>query len=282
MEELINELTKMNRYSENINIIRNKDGVTVARTDCGILKAFDNLEFCREIENYKILNDLGIPTLKVLANTENAILLEDVQKSAKYRLGIEQDLNNIKVAQNLAKWYRKLHDLGRQFMDENKHNKLFYDENDFVTLDNIKEIKTKSNTEALSVWQLVENNFEIIKSKIDNIPRTLTYNDFYFTNLVVAKDESEAFMFDYNLLGKGLAYGDVMNVCASLSKSAQDAFLLEYGQIDKREIVIFNFATTIITLHLAYQRKTFPNWANEILDSLHTNFYDKVISILNL
>ena len=37
--------------------------------------------------------------------------------------------------------------------------------------------------------------------------RTLTYNDFYYTNMMVAKDKSSALMFDYNLLGKGYVYG---------------------------------------------------------------------------
>ena len=37
---------------------------------------------------------------------------------------------------------------------------------------------------------------------------TLTYNDFYYTNLAVLKDGTSAIMFDYNLLGKGYAYAD--------------------------------------------------------------------------
>ena len=52
---------------DNAEEIRNKDGVYMYRVFSGdnsyILKYFENQSFKREIENYRILNSLAIPTI---------------------------------------------------------------------------------------------------------------------------------------------------------------------------------------------------------------------------
>ena len=66
-------------------LIQNKDGVSVWRVDIGtgsyVLKCFETLEYRREITNYLLLNSLDIPTLKVAAHTNAAIMLEDIGSS---------------------------------------------------------------------------------------------------------------------------------------------------------------------------------------------------------
>ena len=116
-------------------------------------------------------------------------------------------------------------------------------------------------------------------SKIKNLPRVLTYNDFYYTNLIVAKDKSSAFMFDYNLLGKGYVYSDIRNVCYSLGENAKRTFLEAYGEFDKSEIIVDDVASVLVTLYHACQRKHFPDWANSVLDDLKNNF-DKKVQVL--
>jgi hypothetical protein len=67
--------------------------------------------------------------------------------------------------------------------------------------------------------------------RITSLDETLTYNDFYWTNLAVSSDRKEALMFDYNLLGVGFRYNDIRNVCSSLSEEAQKVFVDVYGEI---------------------------------------------------
>lgn len=104
-----------------------------------------------------------------------------------------------------------------------------YDELELITLTNLELVAERTDTKDRDLWRLIREHFNIVRSRIDALPRTLTYNDFYWTNLIVTKDHKKAFMFDYNLLGKGIAYGDIRNVTGSISHEAEDAFLEEYG-----------------------------------------------------
>ena len=76
-----------------LSLIRNKYGVSVwgvtVDTDSYVMKCFDKPEYRREIDNYQLLNPLGVPTLKVIANTDCSIVIEDIERS-EYRLGTFQ------------------------------------------------------------------------------------------------------------------------------------------------------------------------------------------------
>ena len=133
-----------------------------------------------------------------------------------------QDKDGVTVARRIAVWYRQLHSLGESL----------YDEADSFTLENMAWIQEKTGTQAMPAWAQLEAQYEEILSLLHRVKQTLTYNDFYYTNLIVAKDASSALMFDYNLLGKGYAYADVRNVLSSLSKEAGAAFLEAYGTVD--------------------------------------------------
>ena len=109
----------------------------------------------------------------------------------------------------------------------------------------------------------------MIRSRIDALPRTLTYNDFYWTNLIVSKNSESAFMFDYNLLGKGIAYGDVRNVTSSLSREAAEAFIQEYsGDIDEEQKKADAFIAPVVSLVVACRYEIFPSWAESSLEEL--------------
>lgn len=262
--------------------IRNKDGIflyrIIAEKSNYILKYFSKKEHRREIEGYKILKELGIKTIRVYGDTDKSILLEDLEVSTRYRLGVAEDLGNPHLARALAKWYINLHDKGSQFVNDKGDS--LYSENDAITKENIEFIRLKSNTENNSVWNVLLNNFDSIKEKINSPEYTLNYNDFYWTNLVVSKDESEAFMFDYNFLGKGPRYNDIRNICASLSKEAGKIFIGEYGLINEKEKIIDNATCHIITLIHAYNRQTFPSWGRESLEAINNGQVEKSIGKL--
>lgn len=283
-EEAKREFEILGIKADNIENIREKDGIALLRISCKnrsfVFKYFGREEYRREIEIYDILRSLEIETVKIFAETEKAILMEDISASENLRLGVKEDLSDPKVAKALAKWYKYLHFAGYGYIDEFGED--FYSENALITKDNIVLIKSKTNTKHLPVWKIIEDNFEKLKSIIESEKMTFNYNDFYYTNLVVAKDKSKAFMFDYNLLGKGAAVSDINNVCWSLSDEAAKAFLKEYGCIDEREKLIEEVAMPLSSLCLACKRDVFPDWGTELLNEIKGDYINKVKTLLEL
>lgn len=288
IEEIYKELAKLglsNNSHIDLQEIRNKDGIYLYRViyenKYYILKYFLNDEYTREIKNYSILKELKIPTIKVLAYTDRALLLEDLEKSNKYRLGEGSDLSDTEVAKALAKWYIGLHNKGTKYISEKDSD--FYREIDVITKENITFIKDSSNTRDNKVWNLILDNFDLIFNKIKNLEETLTYNDFYWTNLAVSNDKKEAIMFDYNLLGIGFRYNDIRNVCSSLSEEAGKIFIEEYGDINENEKIIDEGISIIIDLIFAYKRPEFPDWAQESLNAVQNGELEKAFKkILDL
>lgn len=107
----------------------------------------------------------------------------------------------------------------------------------------------------------------------------MTYNDFYWTNLAVSKDGKEAMMFDYNLLGRGYAYGDVRNVTVSLSPKAAEAFRRAYGPINPTEAAV---VSVIVTLILASRREIFPAWAEPSRRTLKKELPGRINNVIKL
>lgn len=252
-------------------LIQSKAGISLYRVKSEgkglVLKVFEKQEDTREIENYRILSSLEIPTLPLLGYTKNAILLPDVAASADYRLGKESDLSDPQVARAIAKWYKMLHTKGSEYLSCRETR--MYDESDMLTADSMRLIAEKTETVGNVLWQAITDNYGMIRSRIDALPRTLTYNDFYWTNLIVSKDCKSAFMFDYNLLGKGIAYGDIRNVTGSLSRKAAEAFMEEYGDdIAEEQKKADAFIAPLVTLFSACEQENFPFWAEASLEEL--------------
>ena len=281
MSSLYQELEKLNITWQSVTVLQDKDGVTVARVASGgesyVLKCFQNVEFRREIQNYRILSSLCVPTIGVIASTDAALLLEDIDRSPIYRLGLAEALVSPEVARRIAVWYRPLHSLGETYVLQ--HGENLYHEADCFTLGNIAGMQEKTGTQAMPAWAQLEAQYEEIISLLSRVKRTLTYNDFYYTNLVVAKDLTSALMFDYNLLGKGYAYADVRNVMSSLSKEAGAAFLEAYGAVDALEQALDDVVSVVTSLFFACQRKPFPRWAKGLLQELKTAMPDKIVNL---
>ncbi len=282
MQFLHKQLSQMGIAGDNISVLQDKDGILVARVSCGrdsyILKAFTDPVHCREIENYHLLHSLHIPTIQVIAQTRSALLLEDLDCSPEWRLGRKEDMDDPRIAQKLADWYRALHQRGYDYAAE--HGNSLYDESDFFTLENIALVAAKTGTENWTSWKLLRQHFYDITQTFAKIRKTLAYNDFFYTNMVVARDGSSAFMFDYNLLGKGMAVSDLRNVTYSLSPAAQDAFLAAYGPFDQTEALLDDIIAPVVTLFLACKRQIFPSWAEEALQEVKTTLPDKIRRLL--
>ncbi len=262
------EIQQMKIVYNDLSLIRNKDGVSVWRINLpegsAVMKCFDRTEYRREMTNYRLLKSLNIPTLKVIACTDHALILEDIDCS-RFRLGLAEDMQDPHVAEKIALWYRMLHQNGRA----NANTQALYDESDCVTRENIDAIKEKTSTADMQVWQTIDAHVETIQTVLRQLSRTLTYNDFHYTNLAVARDGSAVLLFDYNMLGKGYVYADIRNVCSQLGPSAKAAFLTAYGRFDEFEKDVDDAVSVIGGLHIACQREVFPNWGQELLDMVH-------------
>lgn len=68
-------------------------------------------------------------------------------------------------------------------------------------------------------------------------------------------------MYDYHLLGIGLAYSDCRNVASVPHGAAREAFWDAYRDVDRREAVLDAPLATLYALSVAVQRPRFPGWA---------------------
>lgn len=258
--------------------IRNKAGVHLYRVNYRgasfVLKHFLNKDDTREILNYSILNQLGVPTIKAIAKTGKSLLLEDISCSDIYRLGTADDLSDAGVAALVAAWYKTLHAKGEGYLKNTSESGL-YRETDMITMENIAMIRDRSGAAGNPVWPLIIDNFPAIRKAISGLKETLTFNDFYWTNMIVKKDKTAALMFDYNLLGIGYRYGDLRNVCSALSDDGKAAFLKHYGEYDETEKLIDDCLCILVDLISAFKKPSFPSWAagslQQVTDgTLHT------------
>lgn len=268
------KLKKMNVSYENVINLRSKDGVHLYKIqDCDkkyVLKYFENTEFRREIKNYLILQELNVLTIPLIAYTDEAILMEDIGNSSDMRLAVKEDMSDLGVCFTLGKWYKNLHEKGKEYVKLNGDG--MYMETDCITFENIQMIKQKTDTSDNLVWKVVEEKLDYLRELIDKTKKTLIYNDFYYTNMAISKEHG-AFMFDYNLLGKGYIASDIKNVTVQLSEDGKNAFLEGYGQYYERmsvvhpiEELMHEVAGSLVALCFACQRDVFPEWGYEELE----------------
>lgn len=257
--------------------VSNKDGILVYRIkdqeSSKILKVFENKIYKREISNYKILMELGIQTIPVYSFAESSILMEDIKFSDRYRLAAKEDMFNPKVIVPLARWYQELHRKGEIYLKDNKVK--LYSEYDSITRETITFLKDKINVKNEEVWDILISEIDKLH-KFCKDRRTITYNDFYFVNMIVAKDYSEAFMFDYNMLGEGLIASDILNVTSSIKKCGEK-FIESYGKINMLETTVNNILAHIFAVLEGFNREKFPDWAEESLKFLEGESFEKEI-----
>jgi len=275
---LVSELKRMNIDPTSIEIIRNKDGVQTFRVSENgkhyFLKYFEKLEFRREIANYKILRDLNIPTISVIGFTDSSLLLEDINYS-KYRLCTEEDLHNFEIIKLISKWYKKLHINGFNYSHKNN----LYSELDLFSRENLKFLLDNNDIEQIPILEVIYKKYDFFRNHINSLEATLTYNDFHYSNIAISRDMSSVIIFDYNFLGRGCISSDIYNVLWQLKNNElKRIFLNEYGEINQSERAIIDIVNPIIGLFIAHQKIKFPCWGNQLLDTLSSYNYYKMVN----
>lgn len=262
------ELERYGIPAEDVRLIRSKEGVTVARAafagGSAVLKCFETQDFRREIYNYRLLRTLDVPTIGVFGSTDRSILLEDLARSGEYRLAEEEDMNDPAVVAALAKWYSKLHTAGAEYVRLKGEG--LYSEGDLISEENLNAVGERFGLKGTKGFLALKDAFPTIEGLFRNAPKTLTYNDFYYTNLAVKRDKTAALMFDFNLLGKGLYVSDVRNVGYQLTEENRRLFAEEYGGADERLMLLDEALSPLVSLVSAMQRDIFPPWAEEALE----------------
>ena len=267
---VVSELSAYGLSQASFELIREKDGVIVARVRDGgssfVLKAFEDGVSARETENYRILASLGVPILRLYGSTARSVLTEDLASSPDFRLGTEDDLRDPAAVAALARWYRTLHSRGAGYV--RRKGEGMYDEWDLFTHGNLVMLGERLGISEHPSFLSLLSRFGELKTAVDRAPRTLCYNDFHYTNMAVARDKSSALMFDYNYLGKGCTANDLLNVAYWLTDEHADLFLREYGGADAELIALQRTVSPVVTLVSALNRGVFPYWAKEALGEL--------------
>lgn len=216
-----------------------------------------------ESRAYGLLESLRVPTLRVLARAEGALLLEDLDASPTWRAAEPEDVTREATGRAVAAWYRALHAAGRRWLAEQGGAPEWLGrESDALTPERLLEMGRRLEMADLPLWRLAAEHLEALRAASRALPETLAYNDFHWTNLALGREPPlRAAVFDYHLLGVGPRYGDCRNVASSLGPAAAEAFWDAYGPPDAREVRLDEVLAPLYTLWEGLERRPFPAWA---------------------
>ncbi len=233
-----------------------------------VLKWFASDGPVAEVRAYGLLQEYDVPTLRVHARTESALLLEDLAASPHWRVAAEEDASDPSTGRAVALWYRELHRAGRELLGRPEPPPDFLGrESDTLSVAGILSIGRKFDMADNPVWDLAAEHIEAIKAAMRSLPETLNYNDFHWTNLALSRQPPlRAVVFDYHLLGIGPAYSDYRNVLGSLRAGASAAFRQAYGPVDEREAILDASVSVLCALQVAAERAQLPAWAEGVIE----------------
>lgn len=266
----INQVTKTEclstRHGHRIWRVHTGDGTL-------IIKWFpDRSSAAVEISSYSLLRELGVPTLQVYGVLEDALLLEDLGSSVRWRPASGNDVAKEEVGAAVGRWYKTFHQRGSEFLQQGGHGMPFLKrETASIDAQTVGEAARALGLVGNPVWKVAVDSLHLLKLAESSLGVTLCYNDFHWSNLALAREgigSTEAVVYDYHLLGVGMPYSDYRNVAGSLAPEAASAFRDEYGHVDPREGVIDRPLSTIHTLVVASRLPQFPHWAQESRDAV--------------
>ena len=179
-------------------VISDDDGVLVVAGDLDglpvVVKRFATGASAREVATYRLLQGLGVPTLPVLGSGADWLILEELG-SAGYRKATADDLADPAIARLVAQWYDSLHAAG----DTLAPDAIDFSELDLITEEGLATVATRW-PDLTGTISLARGRLPHWRDLMATLPRTLTHNDFWFTNLAVYWDGSSALMYDHNRL----------------------------------------------------------------------------------
>jgi diadenosine tetraphosphate (Ap4A) HIT family hydrolase len=242
-------------------------------TGSSVAKWFpDDATAAVEISAYQLLHELGVPTLHVYSTTNDSLLLEDLGSSPRLRAATADDMARAEVGAAVGRWYKTFHQRGSKWLARKiGRPSVFTRETDILTVQAVTEAATALGLMDSPVWDMVIHSLDLLKRAVSLLGVTLCYNDFYWTNLALSRNEEngfEAVVYDYHLLGIGMRYSDYRNVVSALGPAAATAFGEEFGEIDPREQVLDKPLETLHSLVVASRLPQLTGWAQESRDAV--------------
>lgn len=253
-------------------VLSDEDGVLVVAGTLDdlpvVVKRFASTAGRREVATYRLLERLGVPTLPLLGSGPDWVILEELT-SAGYRKATADDLADPQIARLVAQWYDALHAAGDTLASE----AIDFSELDLIDEAGLTAVEARWPDLAPTLaW--ARGQLPAWRELLASLPRTLTHNDFWFTNLAVHWDGSSALLYDYNLTGMGLRASDLRNVLLGLTPAAGRAFLSRYEELAAARGVelpeeaarLDRETSHLVALIMASDLPETPAWAQPALD----------------
>lgn len=253
---------------------------TIYRICCNgrwyVLKCIDRPEMSTELLAYRLLLQERVPVLPHRAG-ENALLLEDLAHSEVWRLAEEADMAREETGRAIAEWYRRFHDAGRRLLARQTPGlDSLQREADRVTATSVRSLPTRLALRNVRVLDWAAEQVEQVVRAIHQLPQTLSYNDFHWSNLAMRRTGGqEGIVFDYHLLGIGMAYSDCRNVVGSLLGGARDAFHETYGKTSDLERLLDAPVAVLHALLQAAECTPLPRWAGPLIDMIDNGTFER-------
>lgn len=229
---------------------------------------------------YQLLERNGVPTLPLYAISANALLLEDLENSPRWRQATKEDMHQAETGAALAVWYRRLHEAGLTAFQQQETMPIALR----PWIDELSEDSLRLAGERLGIaenigWQMVIQSVEVLKKKARACPQTFNYEDFAAENLALSRKTAplQAIVYDYDCFTVGMAASDWRNVMSALEGAARQAFAQTYGPLSEAERLLDAPLATFYGLLTAAQRAAFPDWAKPLLESVHNGELERAV-----
>ncbi len=280
-KDLLNQIQDYFKTDKfDIETIQDRHGRIVLRVktkdNLVIVKYFENSDSAREIDNYKLLINLGVPTINIFYTSSNMIIMEDIAASKRFRMATEDDLNSAEVVKNLAIWLKDLHTKGKKADKSGLYSEktLLLDLQNNVLVDNVplqERLNDLIKDDNLSSQILLA--LPNITHKFDSVAITLTHNDGGVEQIVVGKNS--ALMLDYDRLGRGYPFIDISNALSFIPSSLHNEFLAAYGKTDWEDEKSFHslFGSLVAIITAIEEHKENKAWAQSTLQYMKSDSF---------
>lgn len=250
--------------------MRDKDGVRVLSGRLNgrrvVVKHFSDPRQAREIANYVLLQQFDVPTLEVVAAGTDWLALENMDDaSSSWRMASSADLAEPHIVTQLGAWYSRLHRAG---LAAGADQLPTYDELDLLSRESLEQVARRYPHLAVGLAAAAARLPEWLRAD-RQWPRTVTHNDFAWTNLAIARDGRSVVMFDFNLMGRGTRAADLRNVASGLPPESRAPFRAAYesasGEVPEEEFNSDARLVHLVSLVIAERRgfAQLPRWAAE-------------------
>lgn len=256
-------------------MLRKKEGHVVFRLQIErgwfVLKWFEQ-DDSLEPHVYNLLERHGVPTLPLHACSTQALLLEDLEHSTRWRKATPADMSAEATGLAVAEWYKSLHQAGSQiFRNQVTMPVALHPWVEELSVESLTRAGVRLGLTNLPAWPEAVHSIEPLKVKARRFPQTFNYDDFAQENLALSRDPNkplQAVVFDYDCFTIGAAYTDWRNVTFSLDGKARKAFINAYGPVSQAERLLDAPLSTFFGLLVASRRATLPGWAHPLLKSV--------------